>query len=153
MRRILSVTAATVAICLIATVAYAQSSNLRLRFHVPFAFSVQNKTFPAGEYEVTQPAQSVLAVRNMENHTSAFEHVAPAQSQNEGNGRLIVVFHRYDKEYFLALVSNGSQESTDDFQISKAETQLANASPQKPVTIVSVTPSRGTLQATVNSLK
>ena len=138
MKRILSVTAATLAICLIATVAYAQSSNLRLRFHVPFAFSVKNQTFQAGEYEVSQPWHLCLAVRNLENYTSTFESVVPAQSRKEGNGSIRLVFHRYDNEYFLAFVSDGSWESTYDFQISKAEKQLANAIPQKPMTIVSV---------------
>jgi hypothetical protein len=141
MRRILSVSAATIAVCLIATAAYSQSSNLKLRFHVPFAFSVKNETFPAGEYEVTRPAHSVLRVHNLVgNHTSAFEPVVPAQSRKEGNGGVRLVFHRYDNEYFLAFVSDGSWESTYDFQISKEETRLANANPRKPETIVSVTP-------------
>jgi hypothetical protein len=140
MRRILSVTAATIAVCLIATAAYAQASNLRLRFHVPFAFSVKNKAFPAGEYEVTQPVHFFLNVRNLGNHTSAFGPVVPAQSRKEGNGRVRLVFHRYDNEYFLAFVSDGSWESTYDFQMSKEEIQLANANPRKPATIVSISP-------------
>jgi hypothetical protein len=141
MKRILSVTAATITICLMTTAAYSQSSNLRLRFHVPFSFSAMNETFPAGEYEVTQPAHFFLKVHNLVgNHTSAFEPVVPAQSRKEGAGRVRLVFHRYDNQYFLAFVSDGSWESTYDFQISKEETQLANASPRKPVTIVSVNP-------------
>jgi hypothetical protein len=137
MKRILSVTAATIAICFITT-AHAQSSSLRLRFHVPFAFSAKNKTYPAGDYEVTQPMYLILRVRNLQNQASAFEPVNPAQSRKEGDGRVRIVFHRYDNEYFLASVSDGSWESTYDFRISKEETQLANASPRKPVTIVSV---------------
>jgi hypothetical protein len=139
MRRILSVTAATIAICLFATAAYAQS--LRLRFHVPFAFSAKNETFPAGEYEVTQPAHFFLRVHNLVgNHTSAFEPVMPAQSRKEGNGHVRLVFHRYDNQYFLAFVSDGSWESTYDFRMSKEEMQLANANPRQPATIVSITP-------------
>jgi hypothetical protein len=141
MKRILSIAAATITICLMTTAAYSQSSNLRLRFHVPFAFSAENETFPAGEYEVTQPAHFFLRVHNlMGKNTSAFEPVVPAQSRKEGDGRVRLVFHRYDNQYFLAFVSDGSWHSTYDFQISKEETQLANASPRKPVTIVSVIP-------------
>jgi hypothetical protein len=66
--------------------------------------------------------------------------VVPSQSRQEGAGRVRLVFHRYDNQYFLAFVSDGSWESTYDFQISKEETQLANASPRIPVTIVSVNP-------------
>ena len=139
MKRILCFAAATIAIVLIAPVAYAQGNHLKLRFHVPFQFSVKDKTFPAGEYEVTQPAHLFLRVHNLVgNQTSAFEPVVPAQSRKEGNGNIRLVFHRYDNEYFLVFVSDGSWESTYDFQISKAEKQLANAIPQKPMTIVSV---------------
>jgi hypothetical protein len=138
MKRILCFAAATIAIVLIAPVAYAQGNHLKLRFNVPFQFSVKDKTFPAGEYEVSQPWHLCLAVRNLENYTSTFESVVPAQSRKEGNGNIRLVFHRYDNEYFLVFVSDGSWESTYDFQISKAEKQLANAIPQKPMTIVSV---------------
>ena len=48
MKRILSVAAVTITICLITDTAYSQSTRLRLRFHVPFAFSAKNETFPAG---------------------------------------------------------------------------------------------------------
>ena len=139
MKRILSVAAATITICLMTTAAYSQSSNLRLRFHVPFSFSAKNEIFPAGEYEFTQPTHFLLRVHNLVgNQTSAFEPVVPAQSRKEGNGRVRLVFHRYDNQYFLAFVSDGAWESTYDFKISKAEEQLANTIPQKPMTIVSV---------------
>jgi hypothetical protein len=55
----------------------------------------------------------------------------------EADGRVRLVFHRFDNEYFLAFVSNGSSKATY-----KPETQLANANPRKPVTIVSVTPNK-----------
>jgi hypothetical protein len=139
MKRILSVTAATLAICLIVTAAYAQNSNLMLRCHVPFAFSVKNQTFPAGDYEVTQPAHLFLRVHNLGgNHTSAFEHVVPAQSRKEADGRVRLVFHRYDNEYFLAFVSDGSWQSTYDIQTSKEEKRLADASPSKQLKVISV---------------
>ena len=64
MKRILFVAAATITICLISTAAFSQSSNLRLRFHVPFSFSTKNGTFPAGEYELTQPAPFFLKVQS-----------------------------------------------------------------------------------------
>ena len=70
------------------------------------------------------------------------ERVGPSQMHTEADGRVRLVFHRFDNEYFLAFVSNGSSKATYDFQISKQETQLANASPRKPVTIVSVTPNK-----------
>jgi hypothetical protein len=89
---------------------------------------------------------------NQENHTATFVGVLPASSK-DGNGHARIVFHRYGDQYFLAIVSEGSLDSTFGVYTSKEETQLANASPQKPVTTVSVVPSRGALQATVSSQK
>jgi len=79
--------------------------------------------------------------------------VLPASSSKDNNSHARIVFHRYGDRYFLAIVSEGSLDSTFGVYTSKEETQLANASPQKPVTTVSVVPSRGALQATVSSQK
>jgi hypothetical protein len=57
MKRTLSL-AAVLAFFLTAPTMYGQTSHLRLRFHVPFSFSVNNQTFTPGEYEFTQQACS-----------------------------------------------------------------------------------------------
>jgi len=153
MKRILYLAAATIAICLITPAAYAQRSDLDLRFHVPFQFSIGNSTFAAGDYVVTRPTPLKLIFRNLDNHTSAIVSVLPASSRKDGNGHTRVVFHCYGSEYFLAFVSEGSLDSTFGFYISKEETILANASTQKPMTIVSVVPSRDTTQAALSAQK
>ncbi len=146
MKRILTfAAAATMALCLMTPTSQAQSSHLKLRFYVPFSFSVNNQTFSAGEYEITQQSQFTLGVSNLKDHTSAFEAVEPAQSRKEGNGQVRMVFHCYDNQYFLAAVSDGSWESTYDFKISTEEKVLAKAGPRKPLTIVSVGPSNGSV--------
>jgi hypothetical protein len=123
--------------CLTAITTHAQSS-LRLRFHAPFAFTVENTTFPPGEYEVTQPDRFILMLRNVKDQSSAFEHVQPARSRKEAHGRLRVVFHRYGSEYFLAAVSDGSYQSTYDMRLSKEEKKLADASPRPQLKVVSI---------------
>ncbi|MGA3176622.1 MAG: hypothetical protein ABSE19_04665 [Candidatus Acidiferrum sp.] len=153
MKRILYLAAATIAICLITPAAYAQRSDLDLRFHVPFQFSIGNNTFAAGDYVVTRPTPLKLIFRNPDNHTSAIVSVLPASSGKDGNGHTRVVFHCYGSEYFLAFVSEGSLESTFAINISKEEMKLAEESPRKPVTIVSVVPSSSTLQAALSSQK
>lgn len=65
--RNLSLAVTIIAICLITTATHAQSGNLVLRFRVPFPFTVENTTFAAGQYEVTQPGRFILALRNVEN--------------------------------------------------------------------------------------
>jgi hypothetical protein len=153
MKHILNLAATTIAICLLTPAAHAQRSYLDLRFRAPFPFSVGNNTFAAGDYVVTRQGHLTLILCNQENHVAVLVSVLPASSSKDGNGHARVVFHRYDDQYFLAFVSEGSSDSTFNVYTSKEETQLANASPQKPVTIVSVVPSRGTLQATASSQK
>jgi hypothetical protein len=140
MKPILSLAAAAMALSFMTPTSQAQSSHLRLRFYVPFSFSVSNQTFSAGEYEFTQQYHSVFEVYNLKDHASAFETVQPAQSRKEGNGRVRLVFHRYDNQCFLTAVSDGSWESTYDFKTSTEEKLLAQANPRKPVMIVSIDP-------------
>lgn len=137
-----NVVATMIAICLINTATYAQSGNLKVRFHVPFPFIVENKTFAAGEYEVTQPTQFMLGLRNVENQASAFKHVQPAGSSKEVGGRAGAVFHRFGKVYFLAAISDGSWQSTYDFDRSNKETELIAKDPTRQPDVVTA-PSNG----------
>ena len=107
-----------------------------LRFGVPFPFTVENKTFAAGEYEVTQPTQFMLILRNVENQASAFEHVQPARSSKEVDRRARAVFHRYGKSYFLVAVSDGSWQSTYDFDRSNEEAELVAKDPTRQLEVV-----------------
>jgi hypothetical protein len=147
MKPILSLAAAAMALCFMTPTSQAQSSHLRLQFYVPFSFSVSNQTFSAGEYEFTEQSHSVFEVYSLKDHASAFETVQPAQSRKEGNGRVRLVFHRYDNQYFLTAVSDGSWESTYDFKTSTHEKLLAQASPRKPVMTVSIDPGGAVLVA------
>jgi hypothetical protein len=153
MKQILCFAVATIAIGLMTPAAHAQRSDLYLRFHAPFPFSVGDNTFAAGNYMVTQLGHLKLLFFNQENRSAASVSVLPASSPKYGDGHARVVFHRYGSQYFLAIVSEGSLDSTFGVYTSKEETQLANASPQKPVTTVSVVPSRGPLQTTVSPQK
>jgi len=138
MKRILCLAVATIAICLITTAAHSQSRSLKVRFNIPFSFTVRNTTFPAGEYEVTEPSHWFLELRSLKNKVAAFEHVQSAHSRDEADGRVRLIFHQYDNEYFLAVVSDGSWQSTYDIQTSKEEKRLADASPSKQLKVVSV---------------
>ena len=153
MKHILYFAVAIIAIGLMTPAAHAQRSDLDLRFHAPFPFSVGDNTFAAGDYMVTRLGHLKLLFFNLDNRAAASVSVLSASSHKYGDGHARVVFHRYGSQYFLALVSEGSLDSTFGAYTSKEETQLANASPQKPVTTVSVVPSRGALQATVSPQK
>jgi hypothetical protein len=137
-KRNLSLAITIIAICLITTAAHAQRSTgpLVLRFRVPFSFTVNDTTFPAGEYEVRQPTQFILSLRNVENQASVLEHVEPASSEADVRAR--TVFRRYGGEYFLAAISDGSWQSTYDFGRSNKEKELARNSPTRQPEVVSV---------------
>ena len=138
MKRILCLAAAVLAICVITTTAQAQSDSLKIRVHVPFSFTIENTAFDAGDYVVTEPSNGVLRVQSESDHTSSIQHVQFAHSRQESDGRVKLVFHRYGSQYFLAVVSNGSPESTFDFQVTYHEQQVAAANPKPELKIVSV---------------
>lgn len=127
MKRILCLAVTTLAMGLMTTATHAQSGNLKLRFTVPFPFSVENKTFSAGEYEVTQPAHWHLLLRNIQTQSSALEAAPPAPLPKEVDGRTRVVFNRYGNKYFLVQVSDGSIESTYNLLKCQEEKRLADA--------------------------
>jgi hypothetical protein len=138
MKRILCFAVATIALCLATPTVHAQSDSLKLRVHVPFSFTVDNTMFDAGDYIVTEPANGVIRVQNLVDRTSAFQHVQSAHSRNESDGRIKLVFHRYGAQYFLAVVSDRTWESTFDLQMSNREELLANVAPKPQLNVVSV---------------
>ena len=137
-----NVVATMIVTFLMTSATYAQSGSLKVRFHVPFPFTVENKTFAAGDYEVTQPAQLMLGLRNVETQDSAFEHIQPAGSSKEVGGRAGAVFHRFGKSYFLAAISDGSWQSTYDFERSNEEAELIAKDPTRQLEVVTA-PSNG----------
>jgi hypothetical protein len=54
LKHILYFAVATIAIGLMTPAAHAQRSDLDLRFHAPFPFSVGNNTFAAGDYMINR---------------------------------------------------------------------------------------------------
>jgi hypothetical protein len=140
MKRTLPLAAVTFGLFLIIPTMHAQATHLKLHFYVPFSFSIDNQMFAPGEYEFTRQSLFLLEVCNLKDHTSAFQSVQPAQSRKEGNGLIRLVFHRYDNQYFLTAVSDGSWESTYHFKVSTEEKRLADASLRRPEVVVSVDP-------------
>ena len=104
---ILSLTAVTIVICLIATASFGQAENLKLRFRVPFPFMAENANFEDGDYEVTEPGRLVPELRNVVTPAAAFEPARPAGSHTKANGRVRLIFHPYGSKYFLAGILMG----------------------------------------------
>jgi hypothetical protein len=89
-KRMMRRAAATIAIGLIITAAHAQSGNLKLPFHVPSPFTVENTTFAAGEYEVTESAPLILELRNLQDQAAPFEQVEFTHSRTEADAQVTV---------------------------------------------------------------
>ena len=80
------------------------SGNPQLVANIPFAFSVGEKSLPAGEYTVrcTNPDSpaKILQLRSKNGHDSALVQTNSVIGKIENNARL--VFYRYGDQYFFA---------------------------------------------------
>jgi hypothetical protein len=79
-------------------------SGVQLKANIPFAFSVGNKSMPAGEYTVgcTNPSSDmkVLQLLSSDGHESALVQTRSVIGKRQDNAKL--VFYRYGDRYFFA---------------------------------------------------
>jgi hypothetical protein len=120
-----------ITICLLFTTVslFAQTtpSQRLMRVNVPFAFSVEDHSLPAGEYLVltVTPERSIRIVSADGKH-SAIVNTLPnyAKSPSESSR---LVFHRYGDEYFLAQVWTGGQNVARNPLSSKRAMEIASS--------------------------
>lgn len=92
---------------------------------IPFEFTIDYKTMPAGEYLVQTlgTAGSGLLIQSIDGKTSAFRpSEAIEQGRNQANARL--VFHRYGERYFLSQVWCGGDSAGRQLMKSRDELDL-----------------------------
>lgn len=92
-----------------AVVSNAQSSQ-RIVATIPFEFSIDYKTMPAGDYviQALSSAGDALLIQKTDGSTSVLRQAnVVAEVAKESRPRL--VFHRYGRHYFLTEVWNGTQ--------------------------------------------
>jgi len=97
-------------------------SNLHLTATVPFDFVVGNERLPAGAYSVLAhtTAQGVLVIRNRDEGTTLMSLTHLAQSPFP-TGRAMLVFRRYEDQYFLYQVWTTGEVS--GFELPKSRTE------------------------------
>ena len=106
MKRYLTLTIAILMFMAVVTItADAQVfSSKQMSASIPFAFTVGNKTLPAGEYtvRVVNPSSDrrVLQIRSKDGRVSAVIQTIGATSNSADDAKL--VFHRYGDTYFFA---------------------------------------------------
>lgn len=91
-----------------AAVSNAQS-NRRVVATIPFEFSIDYKTLPAGDYTIQTLASAgdALLIQKVDGSTSVFRQSNAIDSLGKESPACLV-FHRYGQRYFLAEVWNGS---------------------------------------------
>jgi hypothetical protein len=118
----------TISLLFAAATLFAQTENHRLMTaKVPFSFSVQNRSLPAGEYTIfTVLPERAIRIISTDGRYSAIVFTLPnyANSPSE-NSRLI--FHRYGDDYFLTQVWTAGQDVGRNPMLSKRATGRASS--------------------------
>jgi hypothetical protein len=113
------------ALALVVSAPLAQAQT-RARASVPFEFSLNQTSMPAGIYEVSSMSDKVLTVRNLETRDArlviASVHVQASQAAGTPHAKL--VFRKYGDQYFLAEIWNGQSNIGIAFPESKKEREL-----------------------------
>jgi hypothetical protein len=83
------------------------SAQTKATANIPFEFTAQSTTLPAGEYTLERLSQSssVLVIRNAETRKAITTLVNPGVSEYKGDkNKSVVLFHCIGDRYFLAEV-------------------------------------------------
>ncbi len=95
-----------IALALIVSVPMTQA-QARAKANVPFEFSLNHQLMPAGNYEISSEGEKLLEVRNLDTMKACTViesvHVQASQAPHAK-----LVFHKYDDQYFLAEIWDGS---------------------------------------------
>jgi hypothetical protein len=118
--------------------AHAQSGK-ELTANIPFSFSVEGKTFPAGEYRVERlnprADPAALAIKSADGRMKRVVLTAPVQA-DEMQEMAKLVFTRYGDQYFLAQVWTGVDKAGLELPKSRSERTLArNAGENRAVRV------------------
>lgn len=115
MKRIINITFAIIILAIAFTTgAQAQINAQRVIANIPFAFTANNKTLPAGKYTITvlnsSSDRKALQIRSMNGRFSAMVLTNSVIGNVSDNAKL--VFERYDDQYFFAKVQLAGDSTT-----------------------------------------
>jgi hypothetical protein len=118
MTRIAAIALFAIANFAMAGTSLAQSNEVRAK--VPFAFTVGDKSFPAGPYKISSLPDQMIMIRNQDHpRESALSLVHRATERSQNGGKL--VFQKYGGEYFLSEILCGSEQMKMTVPASKRE--------------------------------
>jgi len=101
---------------------YAQGQTLIRKVKIPFDFSVNNKTFPAGVYSVTRVNQEKIMLRlSSEDGREAINVITSPVQAKESPKTAKLIFRRYGETYFLSQI--WEPDDVDGRQLPKSRTE------------------------------
>lgn len=118
-----------ITICLLLTAVFAQltPSERLMKVNVPFAFGVEDRSLPSGEYTVftVTPERSIRLVSADGKHSAVINTLPNYANEPSTNSRL--VFHKYGSKYFLAQVWTAGQNVARNPLSSKKAMEIARS--------------------------
>lgn len=105
-------------------------TGLTIRVEIPFAFTANRKTLPAGTYRITPVGDNRTVWRIQGDEPGEFVSVTTVGAVR-GSGDLNVTFHRYGDKHFLAGFKTPLYEV--DLPVSRAEKAL-----RAPATMIAI---------------
>ncbi len=104
------------------------AQTLTLTANIPFAFTIANKTLPAGEYMIRNAGNPYLLIFQGEEHNvsglTSVNHEAVVRTESPAVATKLV-FNRYGDQYFLSEVVDGYVARGFVVPMHKAERELA----------------------------
>ncbi|HLY16933.1 MAG TPA: hypothetical protein VKR61_06895 [Bryobacteraceae bacterium] len=113
------------------------SAQTRAIADIPFEFTVQNTTLPAGEYTMsaTSTGHDLMLIQNVKAHQAIIVLAPGNRSEYKGtNDKNVVLFHRIENRYFLAEVQTDAVRG--HVGPSKLERELASEGSSQPLAAV-----------------
>jgi hypothetical protein len=108
-------------------------SDRQTIIHIPFNFSVGEKTFPAGKYVIERTwktSDSVWVIKRKDNVGKAMLLTRPVRA-NETQQETRLVFHQYGDLYFLTAFWTAGDATGREIQTSDREKSLDKALAEK----------------------
>jgi hypothetical protein len=93
-----------------------------VRANIPFGFTVENKSLPAGTYEITRSLGNVIRIQNTHD-PHIVTQVATIPDSTESQNKSVLIFQRYGDRYFLHDVFAFGEMNVRLF-VSKEEKQI-----------------------------
>jgi hypothetical protein len=113
-------------IVLLSGVAVAQTaSGMVAAADIPFSFSIQGRTFPAGSYVIRGQGAigGLFSLLNTNSGAASFVSALPSAS-GEPSKRTVLAFRKYGNHYYLARIDRSGYADGYAFAESKAEKEM-----------------------------